>query len=74
MHPQHTTVLADALIEAGRPFEMALYPNRTHSISGQASRVHLFERITDYLLERLVTEPETEAVRLPSRLGGLFPE
>lgn len=74
VHPQHTTVLADALIEAGRPFEMALYPNRTHSISGHATRVHLFERITASLLDRLVEEPETEPIPVPSRLGGLLPE
>lgn len=73
VHPQHTIVMIDALIAAGRPFDMALYPNRTHALSGGNTRVHLFDRITRYLLERLVTEPATEAVQLPDRIGaGLF--
>lgn len=70
VHPQHTTVMIDALIAAGRPFDMALYPNRTHSLSGGNTRVHLFDRISRYLLERLATEPATEAVQLPDRVGA----
>ncbi len=71
VHPQHTMEITRAFIEAGRPFEMQLYPGRRHSISGGSTRVHLFERITGFLLETLNAEPRPEAE--PLRLGtGLF--
>lgn len=77
VHPQHTTAMVDALIEAGRPFDLALYPNRTHSLSGSATRVHLFERITRFLDSRLLTGPSPvrPAEPVPARLGlGLLPD
>jgi len=72
VHPQNTTAMVDALIAAGRPFDMALYPYRTHSISGDGARVHLFERITKYLVEHLSPAPTPSAPSLPARLGGMF--
>ena len=71
VHPQHTTAMVDALVEAGRPFDLALYPNRTHSLSGAKTRVHLFEHITRFLDSRLLAGPApvVPAGPVPARLG-----
>lgn len=77
VHPQHTTAMVDALIEAGRPFDLALYPNRTHSLSGSTTRVHMFERITRFLDSRLLAGPVpvAPASPVPARLGmGPLPD
>ena len=53
VHFQNTIQLADALQAANRQFELMIYPNRTHSISGGNTTVHLFTLITDWLIEKL---------------------
>jgi dipeptidyl-peptidase-4 len=53
VHPQNTTQLIQALIEAGKPVDLMLYPNKTHSIRGKDARVHLFSKILRYLEEHL---------------------
>jgi len=53
VHPQNTFEFAKALIDANKQFDMQIYPNKAHSISGGVTRFHLFTKITDYLLENL---------------------
>ena len=53
VHPQNTIQYANKLQAAGKPFYMLLYPNRTHSISGGNTSVHLFNSFTRFLLESL---------------------
>jgi dipeptidyl-peptidase-4 len=53
VHPQNTIQFANKLEAAGKPFYMLLYPNRTHSISGGNTSVHLFNSFTRFLLENL---------------------
>lgn len=53
VHPQNTTQYANKLEAAGKPFYMLLYPNRTHSISGGNTSVHLFNALTRFLLDNL---------------------
>jgi dipeptidyl-peptidase-4 len=53
VHPQNTIQLANRLEAAGKPFYMLLYPNRTHSISGGNTSVHLFNSFTRFILENL---------------------
>ena len=53
VHPQNTTQLADALIRGEKPFYMLLYPNRTHSISGENTHAHLYESLTRFVRENL---------------------
>ena len=53
VHPQNTIQLANQLEAAGKPFYMLLYPNRTHSISGGNTQVHLFNSFTRFILENL---------------------
>ena len=53
VHFQNTMEFVNALIKANKQFEMQVYPNRNHNISGGTTRYHLFRRITDYLLRNL---------------------
>jgi dipeptidyl-peptidase 4 len=53
VHQQNTIQYANLLEAAGKPFYMLLYPNRTHSISGGNTSVHLYNSFTRFLLESL---------------------
>jgi len=54
VHYQGTERLVNALVAANRPFQMMVYPNRTHAISeGPGTSRHLFELLTRYLTEHL---------------------
>ncbi|MDB4879952.1 MAG: peptidase dipeptidylpeptidase domain protein [Gemmatimonadetes bacterium] len=53
VHPQNTTQLANRMQAANKPFYMLLYPNRTHSISGGNTSVHLFNAFTRFIRENL---------------------
>lgn len=53
VHPQNSIQVANRLQELGKPFEFMLYPNRTHSISGGRTQVHLFEMFTRFIMENL---------------------
>ena len=53
VHPQNSVQLANRLEAAGKPFQMLLYPNRTHSISGGNTQAHLFAAFTRFILDNL---------------------
>jgi dipeptidyl-peptidase-4 len=55
VHPQNTIQLIDRLEAAGKPFEMMLYPGRTHSISGGNTQAHLYATMTEFLDRTLGT-------------------
>jgi dipeptidyl-peptidase-4 len=44
--------LAQALINAGKPFELFYYPNQAHGVRGP-SRVHLYKLMTDFITRNL---------------------
>lgn len=47
VHPQNTIVMSNALIEAGKPFEQAIYPKQKHGFRGAANR-HLYRRMAEF--------------------------
>ncbi|MEE9207366.1 MAG: S9 family peptidase [Gemmatimonadota bacterium] len=54
VHYQNTEALVNALVEANKPFQLMVYPNRTHGIfEGENTRRHLFELLTNYLNEHM---------------------
>ncbi len=54
VHYQGTERLVNRLIELGKPFDLMVYPNRTHSINeGKGTGVHLHSLIARYLLTNL---------------------
>ena len=48
VHVQNSFQLVDALIAAGKQFDLQLYPGKTHAIGGLAARSHLYHRIVDH--------------------------
>lgn len=53
VHYQNTAQLSEALVQAGKQFEMQVYTNRDHGIYGGATRNHLFRRIADFFKANL---------------------
>ena len=54
VHAQGTERLVNRLIELGKPFDMMLYPNRTHAIAeGPGTTTHIYRLIARYFLEHL---------------------
>jgi len=45
VHVQNTVQMIESLIDANKPYDLQLYPRKTHGITGKAARTHLFERI-----------------------------
>ena len=43
VHFQNSVQMVNALINAGKQFQLMIYPNKTHSIAGSESRDHLFQ-------------------------------
>ncbi|MEM8906833.1 MAG: prolyl oligopeptidase family serine peptidase, partial [Bacteroidota bacterium] len=45
--------MANALIAANKQFDTYFYPNRNHGIYGGNTRLHLYTKMTNFLLEKL---------------------
>ena len=58
VHMQGTERLINRLIELGKPFDMMMYPNRTHSISeGRGTTPHVYKLIARYFFTNLAPGP-----------------
>jgi dipeptidyl-peptidase 4 len=54
VHYQGTERLVNRLVALGKPFDLMVYPNRTHAIrEGPGTTVHLYSLLTRYLTEHL---------------------
>ena len=54
VHYQGTERLVNQLVALGKPFDLMVYPNRTHAIrEGPGTTVHLYSLLTRYLEEHL---------------------
>lgn len=53
VHFQNAVMLTDALIKANKEFDSEYYPNKAHGISGSSTRLHLYKRMTDFVLNNL---------------------
>ncbi|HEX7138791.1 MAG TPA: prolyl oligopeptidase family serine peptidase [Vicinamibacterales bacterium] len=58
VHYQGTERLVNRLVELGKPFDLMVYPNRTHAISeGPGTSLHVHALIARYFLEHLPPGP-----------------
>jgi dipeptidyl-peptidase-4 len=53
VHFQNTVQMAQAFINAGKQFDLMIYPGKTHGISGKAASTHLFHMIEDHFVRYL---------------------
>ena len=53
VHYQHTMQMVKKLQDAGKQFELMLYPDKNHSISGETIQKHLYEMITNFFFRTL---------------------
>ena len=56
VHPQNTYEMVNALVKENKEFDMFVYPNRNHGIYGGKTRLHLFNKMTDFLMENLMVK------------------
>lgn len=61
VHVQNTTRLVEALVQADKDFEWAIYPDKNHGISGGNTRLHLYKKMTKFIYDSL-GEPEEELI------------
>ncbi|MFO8147390.1 MAG: S9 family peptidase [Gillisia sp.] len=53
VHVQNTMRLIEALVQANKQFDWALYPDKNHGIYGGNTRLHLYIKMTDFIKENL---------------------
>ena len=53
VHVQNTYEMAASLIKANKQFDLFIYPDKNHGIYGGNTRLHLYQMMTDYILENL---------------------
>ncbi|WP_422857723.1 S9 family peptidase [Flagellimonas sp. S174] len=53
VHVQNTMRMVEALVQANKDFEWAIYPDKNHGIYGGNTRLHLFTKMTNFIKENL---------------------
>ena len=53
VHFQNTAEFSEALVQANKQFDMQVYTNRNHGIYGGNTRIHLYNKMLSYILEKL---------------------
>ncbi|WP_207533040.1 S9 family peptidase [Desertivirga arenae] len=53
VHFQNSAMFSEALIQAGKSFEQAYYPNKNHGIYGGNTTFHLYSKLTDFIFKNL---------------------
>lgn len=72
VHFQNATQMISALVKSNIDFESAYYPNKNHGISGQLDNttMHLWGKMTNWILENLGNENSKKPVQKPKELKG----
>ncbi|MFD2891949.1 S9 family peptidase [Flavobacterium chuncheonense] len=53
VHVQNSMEMIEALIQANKQFDWAIYPDKNHGIYGGKTRLQLYTKMTNFLLEKL---------------------
>lgn len=53
VHVQNTMRLIEALVQANKQFDWAIYPDKNHGIYGGNTRLHLYTKMTNFIKENL---------------------
>ena len=60
VHVQNSMRMIEALIQADKDFEWALYPDKNHGIFGGNTRNHLYRKMTEFANKNLRDRPKKE--------------
>jgi dipeptidyl-peptidase 4 len=53
VHVQNTMQMIEALVQANKQFDWAIYPDKNHGIYGGKTRIQLYNKMTNYIREKL---------------------
>ena len=53
VHVQNTMRMIEALVQANKQFDWAIYPDKNHGIYGGNTRLHLYTLMTNFIKEKL---------------------
>ena len=53
VHVQNSIQMIEALIQANKQFDWALYPDKNHGIYGGKTRIQLYNKMTNFIKEKL---------------------
>lgn len=53
VHVDNTMKLVDVLVQANKEFDWLIYPDKNHGIYGGNTRLHLYNKMTEYILNHL---------------------
>lgn len=53
VHVQNSMRMIEALVQANKQFDWALYPDKNHGIYGGNTRIHLYNKMTNFIKENL---------------------
>lgn len=53
VHVQNTMKMVEALVQANKQFDWAIYPDKNHGIYGGKTRLQLYTKMTNFLKEKL---------------------
>ena len=70
VHLQNSMRMAEALIQADKQFEWAIYPDRNHGIYGGNTRKHLYTKMTNFVIEKLRDRPEKQTPIMTNKVKG----
>jgi dipeptidyl-peptidase-4 len=53
VHFQNTIEYGEQLVQTGKQFDMQIYTNRDHGITGGNTKLHLFTKLTEFFTQNL---------------------
>lgn len=53
VHLQNSMQMIEALIQANKQFDSQIYPDKNHGIYGGKTRIHLYNKMTNFIKEKL---------------------
>lgn len=66
VHVQNTMRMAEALIQANKQFEWAIYPDKNHRIRGGNTSLHLYTKMTEFIHKNL-GDKRGEKIDMPEK-------
>jgi dipeptidyl-peptidase-4 len=61
VHVQNTMRMIEALVQANKQFDWAIYPDKNHGIYGGNTRLHLYTLMTNFIEENIQINPNIKS-------------